>query len=447
MISVRTAKGYDLPVQGAPLERLERLVSPATVAVLPEQIPFIRPRLAVKEGDRVAVGDLLFTDKTNPRIKFLSPGGGHVEAIHYGPRRVLREVVIRRDAADEPVKSLGPSLHPEEIDQYPRADLVEHLLAGGVWPLLRAFPYRDIADPECVPPAIFVSLDAREPFQVSPERYLVNHREVFTLGLRALKRLCPTVYVHADAMRRDFCDAYKDIITHRVRGRYPADDAGVLLFHVRRLPEENKAWFVNGQDLLLLGQMLQTGQYPTQRLFAVAGTGAANPRHVESRLGAPLRHLVGEVRCRVPRYTVGGVLRGYVGDPAGHMGLYETSLTVLPEPVEADFLALFRPGLTKPSYSRAFLSAVRHTPLPMTTNVNGGHRACIACGYCADVCPVEIWPQMTYKSILVEEVEESLAHGLLDCVECGLCSYVCPSKIELAATLQAAKHAYRKEQA
>ena len=47
----------------------------------------------------------------------------------------------------------------------------------------------------------------------------------------------------------------------------------------------------------------------------------------------------------------------------------------------------------------------------------------------------------------LEEVEEYLAHGLLDCVECGLCTYVCPSKIELAATLQAAKHAYRKEQA
>lgn len=447
MISVRTAKGYDLPLQGAPLETSGRLASPATVAVLPEHVPFIKPRLAVKEGDRVAVGNLLFTDKVNPQIRFLSPGGGHVEAIHYGPRRVLREVVIRRDAQDEPVKTLGPPLHLEEIDQCPRSDLVERLLAGGVWPLLRVFPYRGIADPESVPPAIFVSLDAREPFQVPPERYLANHRELLALGLRALKRLCPVVYVHADATRRAFCDAYKDVITHAVRGRYPADDAGVLLFHIRQSPEENKAWFINGQDVLLLAQMLQTGQYPTARLFAVAGTGVETPRYVASRLGAPLKDLVGEVRCQTPRYTVGGALRGYAGDPEGHMGLYETSLTVLPEPVEADFLTLFRPGTDKPSYSRTFLSALRRKPLPMTTNLNGGQRACIACGYCADVCPVDIWPQMAFKSILVEEVEEYLAHGLLDCVECGLCSYVCPSKIELAATLQAAKHAYRKEQA
>jgi Na+-transporting NADH:ubiquinone oxidoreductase subunit A len=447
MISVRTAKGYNLPIQGAPPETSEALASPATVAVLPEHIPFIRPRLAIKEGDRVVVCDLLFTDKANPRIRFLSPGGGQVEAIQYGPRRVLREVVIRRDTANEPVKSLGPAVHLEEIDVYPRSDLVEHLLAGGVWPLLRAFPYRGIADPDQEPPAIFVSLDAREPFHVPPERYLATQRALFALGLKALKRLCPTVYVHADATQRPFCDAHKDIITHAVRGRYPADDSGVLLFHVRQSPEENKAWFINGQDLLLMAQLLQTGQYPTKRLFAVAGTGAATPRYVESRLGAPLKHLVGEICCQAPRYTVGGTLRGYAGNPEGHVGLYETSVTVLPEPISADFLTLFRPGFDKPSHSRTFLSAMRRAPLPMTTNVNGGHRACIACGYCADVCPVDIWPQMTFKSILAEEVEESLAHGLLDCVECGLCSYVCPSKIELAATLQAAKHAYRKEQA
>ncbi len=363
MISVRTAKGYDLPLQGAPLETSERLVSPATVAVLPEHVPFIKPRLAVKEGDRVAVGDLLFTDKANPRIRFLSPGGGHVEALHYGPRRVLREVVIRRAAQDEPVKKLGPPLRLEEIDQCPRPDLVERLLAGGVWPLLRAFPYRDIADPESVPPAIFVSLDAREPFQVPPERYLANHREMFALGLRALKRLCPVVHVHADARRRTFCETFKDVITHAVRGRYPADDAGVLLFHVRQSPKENGAWFINGQDVLLLAQMLQTGQYPTARLFAVAGTGAATPRYVASRMGAPLKDLVGELRCQTPRYTVGGVLRGYAGDPEGHMGLYETSVTVLPEPVAADFLTLFRPGFDKAQlFAHLFISDAACAP-------------------------------------------------------------------------------------
>jgi Na+-transporting NADH:ubiquinone oxidoreductase subunit A len=73
-------------------------------------------------------------------------------------------------------------------------------------------------------------------------------------------------------------------------------------------------------------------------------------------------------------------------------------------------------------------------------------RPCVACSSCARVCPVEILPQLAYKSALAGEVEESLAHGLLDCVECGLCTYVCPSKIELCRFLTDAKRTYLKEQ-
>jgi Na+-transporting NADH:ubiquinone oxidoreductase subunit A len=66
---------------------------------------------------------------------------------------------------------------------------------------------------------------------------------------------------------------------------------------------------------------------------------------------------------------------------------------------------------------------------------------------CARVCPVDLLPQFIYKSILAEEVETYLAHGLLDCVECGLCSYVCPAKIELVAAFKAARAACYRERA
>ena len=50
MITIQTTKGYDLPVQGAPLETLETPPPPETVGVLPDRIPFIKPRLAVGKG-------------------------------------------------------------------------------------------------------------------------------------------------------------------------------------------------------------------------------------------------------------------------------------------------------------------------------------------------------------------------------------------------------------
>ena len=84
-------------------------------------------------------------------------------------------------------------------------------------------------------------------------------------------------------------------------------------------------------------------------------------------------------------------------------------------------------------------------PFEVDCGLHGELRACINCGYCDDVCAVDILPQFALKSTLAGEVEESLAHGLLDCVGCGLCTYVCPSKIDVCAVLRRAREAYYKE--
>ena len=446
MKTIRNRKGYDLNIQGAPRDEVAALETPATVAVLPERVPFIKPRLKVQAGDAVQLGSVLFEDKTDPRIRFVSPGGGVVADIDFGPRRVIREIVVQLDE-DEAVVS-HPPIAASDVAQMPREDLVARLLDGGVWPLLRELPYRKIADPDSVPPAIMVRLDAREPFQPSPELYLnEDTRPLFNFGLNVLNCLSNKVWVYTDPRRREFCRTFAPELTHTIAGRYPADDPGVLLYHLRREPEDNRAWYIDGQDLLLLAGFLQSGILPTERLYAVAGSAAGERHHVRSRLGAPLKHLLRAApTCEEPRFVLGGVLRGYTGNPNGHIGLYETAVTVVPEITDREFMTLFRPGFNKPTRSRTFVSAIKNAPLAMDTNINGGRRACIACGYCSDVCPVDILPQMTLKSILAEEVEEFLAHGLLDCVECGLCSYVCPSKIELVETFRQTKSDYHKEQ-
>ena len=443
---IQNRKGYDLKLQGAPSDDLVSLSAPATVAVLPERIPYIKPRLRVKVGDPVQVGSVLYEDKTDPRVGFVSPGGGKVVDIVFGPRRVIREIVIQLDS--EETYAIFPILTADELEGISREDLVNRLLAGGVWPYLRELPYRKIADPDVEPPAIMVGLDGREPFQPNPESYLNDEtRPLIQYGLNALKRLSDKVLVYTDPRFSNLCRTFKAELTHTIAGHYPADDPGVLLYHIRRRPDENRTWFIHGQDLLVLARFLSEGRYPTERLYVVAGSAAAERQHVRSRLGAPLQHLVlSAPTCPEPRYVVGGVLRGYTGEPNGHIGLYETSVVVLPEATEREFVTLFRPGFNKPTRSRTFASSIKGAPMIMDTNINGGRRACIACGYCSDVCPVDILPQMTLKSILAEEVEEYLAHGLLDCVECGLCSYVCPSKIELVETFCQTKFDYHKEQ-
>ena len=98
-----------------------------------------------------------------------------------------------------------------------------------------------------------------------------------------------------------------------------------------------------------------------------------------------------------------------------------------------------RPGFHRPSRSRTFLSVFNSGPLAPDCNLNGSERPCVNCGACARVCPVDIFPQFAFKAALADDIDETLALGLLDCAECGLCSYVCPSKIDVAGMLKDAK--------
>ena len=446
MHDVYVRKGYRFRMAGMPSKELVSLSDPAQIAFLPEKIPYVKPRLKVAEQDRVKIGSILFEDKHNPAIQFLSPAGGVVSKIQFGPRRVVEAIIIDRDSDNEQSVPFS-RLSPQDLDKLSREAVVDHILKGGLWWTFRQLPFRRIPDPRQKPSAIIVSLCAKEPFQPQAEVYLRDRADLMSYGLKILDKLAQgQVMVFSDGDRP--AQGHDPWLTHRVFGNYPADDPGTLLYYVKKSADQNRAWTIGGQDLLLLAQFLSQGKYPVDRVVSVGGGKAPAPRHYHTRLGVPLRHLVDvDALDDDVRFVAGGLLRGYGSTAEGFMGHYETSLNLISRGDRAEFLALFNPGLGKPTYSRTFLSRLNPGNLNYTCNIHGEQRACIACLHCADVCPVDILPHMAYKAICADEVEESLEHGLLDCVECGLCSYVCPSKIELSQTFTAAKAAYAKEQA
>ena len=422
--------------------------NPAQVAILPERIPFVRPKLHVSNGDAVKTGSVLFTDKRNPTIRFLSPGGGIVERIDFGPRRIVREIVVKLDAT-EAVEDFG-AVSNADLGRMSREDVTEKLVNGGLWPLVRQLPFRDYADPKVDPPGIFVCLNAAEPFQAEPAVYLKGQSALFESGIEILRRLTRNrIYVTAPIGCFDDGDPLSSLVTHVYDGPYPAGDPGTLLYHIKQGPDENRCWYIDGQDLLLLAQLLQTGTYPTERTVALSGDMLDSRCHVKTRLGVSLAHVLDsfDEPCDAGvRLIQGGLLTGYAVEKASYLGFHETSLTAVADGRDREFLGFIRPGFKKPSYSKAFLSSLNPSNLSVNCGTHGEERACIACGSCNRVCPVDVLPQLTFKAVLADDVDESLSLGLLDCVECGLCAFVCPSKIELSGILKSAKKAYYLEQ-
>jgi Na+-transporting NADH:ubiquinone oxidoreductase subunit A len=440
-------KGYNLKLSGKPSAVLEDLPLPKQVAAVAGRLRFVKPRLAVKVGDRVKVGSLLFADKRRPEVQFRSPGGGTVSAVNFGPRRRLQEVVITVDL--EEAFEEFPRISGAELDSIDRARLIELIVAGGLWPLIRELPFRDAARPENLPPAVFVYLDSLEPFHPLPQVYLQGREDLLQFGLRVLHVLAGApALVTACRDNAQALNGLKEVIGRRLTGRYPAHDPGVVLYRTKTSADQNHAWYIEGQDLLLIAEFLQTGRFPTGRIVTLAGPAATRPGHFRTRIGVPLAALTdGRTAAGEVRQVAGGVLTGNPTPRDSYLGLFEKALVLLPEGnTSGDFLGWTLPGAQTPSYSRAFLSSFRRPrKFPLDCNRHGGLRACIQCNFCTQVCPVDILPQLTHKAILAGEVEESLDHGLLDCVECGLCSLVCPSKIELLKILRQAREQFYEE--
>ncbi|MBS0013918.1 MAG: 4Fe-4S dicluster domain-containing protein [Desulfobacterales bacterium] len=433
-----------LKIAGCPENAVDSAPEPKTVASAPERIALLKARLLKSKGDRVNIGTPLYEDKQNTDILFAAPGAGTIEDIVYGPRRVIREIVIRLDK-EQTAEAFTP--YPaEKLAGITPGALTEILLKSGVWPLLRDIVYRKVADPGQSPAAIWVAATNQDPFHPPPDTWLQSpqDRRFFQTGIKALEILSSRVFVCCAADTGTGDAQIENRITHRVLRGYPFDDPAVVHYHVKTRPEDNHAWFVNGQDVRLIGEFLETGRFPVRRTVAVSGQNVPG-RYRHTRMGAPLGILADPGEDSGRRWIAGGLFRGYSSGPDFHLGLYETAVNIIEESGKREMLGFMRPGWNKPTCSKTFLSVFNPRPLAVDADMHGSGRACVNCGSCTRACPVDILPQFTYKCIRAGEIEEALSHGMLDCVECGLCSYVCPSKIELCQTFQETKQAYFRQ--
>ena len=143
IITIR--KGLDLPISGGAEKRLTDARSIMTYAMKPTDFVGLTPRLLVEEGDMMAVGDALFCDKSDERIRFTSPVSGQVKAIVRGEKRKLLEVVVEADCKSTGSAGSDYKSSPTTMD----ADSIkEAKLKCGLWTQLRQRPFGTVANPD-----------------------------------------------------------------------------------------------------------------------------------------------------------------------------------------------------------------------------------------------------------------------------------------------------------
>ena len=128
---IKIKKGLNLPIEGSPEQKIDQGPQISKVALIGDDVVGMKPTMHVQVGDKVKVGQLLYTDKKTEGVNYTSPASGEVVEINRGARRVFQSVVIRVEG-DAHVDF--DSYKGGELSAYNEKDVRALLLESGMWP-------------------------------------------------------------------------------------------------------------------------------------------------------------------------------------------------------------------------------------------------------------------------------------------------------------------------
>ncbi|MFS1526084.1 Na(+)-translocating NADH-quinone reductase subunit A [Microbulbifer sp. 2304DJ12-6] len=431
-------RGLDLPISGAPEQVIHDGPALKTVAVLGPDYHGMKPTMAVAEGDRVKLGQLLFSDKKTEGVRYTAPAAGRVVAINRGARRVLQSVVIavEGDAAEQ-----FQSYRADKLSGLTRAQVVESLVESGLWTALRTRPFSRVPAPDAEPAAVFINAMDTNPLAANPQVVIAENRAAFSQGVEVLSKLAETTYVctapDANIPLPDASNIHREAFA----GPHPAGLSGTHIHYLSPVSANRSVFTINYQDVIAVGKLFTTGKLCTDRVIALAGPQAKQPRLLRTRLGASLEKLTaGELKGSDDRVISGSVFGGRTAaGPLAYLGRYHNQVSILEEGHERPFLHYLRAGNKRFSLFPIYLSRLfKHKLFNFTTSTNGSERAMVPIGTYEKVMPLDVLPTQLLRALIVGDTAMAQKLGALELDEedLALCTFVCPGKYEYGPILR-----------
>lgn len=435
---IKIKRGLDLPITGTPVQQIDAGKTVSSVAVIGFDYHGMKPTMAVQQGDRVKLGQVLFSDKKTPGVHFTAPGAGVVSAIHRGEQRVLQSVVIDLDG-DEAVEFASYS--DGQLAVLTAEQVRSNLQASGLWTALRTRPFSKVPAVDATPSSIFVTAIDTHPLAADPAVVIAEATEDFSRGLRVLSRLAKVTVCAAETLAVA-TDELDNVVLERFAGPHPAGLPGTHIHFLDPVGPGKTVWHVGYQDVIAMGKLFVTGRLPVDRVVSLAGPVVKSPRLLRTRLGASLDALVaGElIEGQATRVISGSVFGGRTSRGAcAWLGRYHQQISCLAEGTEREFLHYLRAGTDKHSVMNLYLSKLMPGKrFGFTTSTNGSPRAMVPIGNYEEVMPLDILPTQLLRYLIVGDTEMAQKLGCLELDEedLALCSYVCAGKYEYGPILR-----------
>ncbi|MBT8412782.1 MAG: hypothetical protein KJO30_00515 [Boseongicola sp.] len=315
-------RGEKATRQGAPKQDVIEEQGAVSVALLGSDMPGLRPKFEVEEGERVQAGQVLFRDRRHREVAYVSPISGNVATLSFGARRTLSACILTSDGE----VAHSPRVVPVGADD--GFAIREVLQGSGMWSAFRTRPFGRTPVPDARPEAVFVNACHASPLAPDPRIVLAGKEDVFARGLALLTKLTegPVFLCQLPGAPLSKVDDRLEVASFS--GTMAAGLSGTHIDRLRPVRAGMEVWSIGYQDVIAIGHLFETGLFMGDRVIAISGTGALPARLVRTSLGAKIAEV-----CQPEERACALAGDALTGRDAAYLGRFHSQITVPDGPV------------------------------------------------------------------------------------------------------------------
>ena len=423
--------GANLNLKGLASTELEVAKKSLNYALNPDDFFGLIPRMLVKEGDKVSLGQPIFHDKNDESIKIVSPVSGKILEIVRGAKRKILNIIIKKEG-DSIVNFKIPNLSSISKDK-----ILQLLVDSGSLAFIRQRPYNIIARPNRPPKSIFVSIHSTAPYAADYDFILKKRMDEFQNGVNVMSKLIgkPINLSISHNCDSDF-SILNNVDIYKIKGVHPSGNESFQINRIDPLNSGEIIWVIKPEDLANIGSFFMTGIFNPKRTVAVSGDSLRSPKYYDTIIGSSISSLIDSKELSSVedyRFINGDPLSGSKVEYSDFLGFYNNILSVIKEGNQFRMLG-WLPFMYNsiPSFSKTSLSWLLGGEKKVNTNLNGEERAIVVTGEMEKYFPMDIFPMQLIKACMRGDIEKMESLGIYEVVpeDFGLVDFSCTSKIE-----------------
>ena len=423
--------GANLNLKGLASTELEVAKKSLNYALNPDDFFGLIPRMLVKEGDKVSLGQPIFHDKNDESIKIVSPVSGKIIEIVRGAKRKILNIIINKEG-DSIVNFKIPNLSSISKDK-----ILQLLVDSGSLAFIRQRPYNIIARPNRPPKSIFVSIHSTAPYAADYDFILKKRMDEFQNGVNVMSKLIgkPINLSISHNCDSDF-SILNNVDIYKIKGAHPSGNESFQINRIDPLNSGEIIWVIKPEDLANIGSFFMTGIFNPKRTVAVSGDSLRSPKYYDTIIGSSISSLIDSKELSSVedyRFINGDPLSGSKVEYSDFLGFYNNILSVIKEGNQFRMLG-WLPFMYNsiPSFSKTSLSWLLGGEKKVNTNLNGEERAIVVTGEMEKYFPMDIFPMQLIKACMRGDIEKMESLGIYEVVpeDFGLVDFSCTSKIE-----------------